>query len=103
ETATNFEDAKTAGGADQLLGTAADNTLTSGAGNDILVGAGGNDGLNGEAGNDTLNGGIGNDTLTGGTGADRFIFDLSSGGADIITDFNQLDGGADESDLLVFQ
>lgn len=103
ETATNFEDAKTAGGADQLLGTAADNTLTSGAGNDLLVGAGGYDGLNGEAGNDTLNGGAGDDTLTGGTGADRFVFDFSSGGNDIITDFNQLDGGAEESDLLVFQ
>lgn len=103
ETATGFEDAITGGGNDQIIGTAADNAMTSGAGNDILTGNGGNDLLSGGTGNDSLNGGAGNDTLTGGTGADRFIFDLSSGGADIIADFNQIDGGADESDLLVFQ
>ncbi len=71
--------------ANTLTGNSGANTLNGGTGNDVLIGA------------------AGNDSLTGGTGADQFIYTSTSSGVDTITDFNQLDGGADEFDVLVFQ
>ncbi|MES2664627.1 MAG: calcium-binding protein [Pseudomonadota bacterium] len=59
--------------------------------------------LFGMDGNDTLDSGSGYDTMTGGTGADTFIFTaLSSTIYDTITDFNAVEGGAAEGDLLAF-
>ena len=43
----------------------------------------------GGSGNDALVSNEADNTLTGGAGADTFIFDLSGGGADTITDFGQ--------------
>ncbi|MFB2550698.1 hypothetical protein [Ensifer soli] len=65
----------------------------------VLNGGGGNDTITGGAGADTIDGGTGNDILTGGLGADRFLFNTSSG-SDTIADFNALDGGAAEGDLI---
>jgi Ca2+-binding RTX toxin-like protein len=53
-------------------------------------------------GNDTLLAGAGNDTQTGGIGADHFVFNSAASGTDTIADFNALDGGAAEGDLLEF-
>jgi len=78
----------------------------SGTGNTGANRINGNSGsnlLSGLGGNDTLYGAGGNDTLVGGTGADRFVFNASSSGTDTISDFNQIDGGASEGDLLEFQ
>ena len=67
-----------------ILGTGADDVLTSridGAtvsglgGNDTLLGQAGKDILDGGTGNDRLHGGGGKDKLTGGAGKDTFVFD----------------------------
>jgi chitinase len=75
-----------------LAGTRGADTLTGGAAADRLSGG---------AGDDVLIGGAGNDVLTGGAGADRFFFSPGLVGTDRVTDFNTLDGGAAEGDLLV--
>jgi alkaline phosphatase len=63
--------------------------VLGGDGDDFLAGGGRDDVLDGGAGNDTLNGGEGNDLMTGGEGVDTFVFNrLTSGEADIITDFD---------------
>lgn len=98
-------------------GTLNDRVLASG-GQDTLYGGGGRDSLYGESGLDQLFGGAdgdllfggkssdilsgdgGNDTLNGGVGADRFVFATGQAGVDVITDFNQLDGGAREGDVI---
>ena len=74
-------------------GNVADNVITGNAGRNMI---------NGVGGDDTINGGVGNDTLTGGTGADHFVFTTATAGNDTITDFNAVEGGAAEGDLLVF-
>jgi len=74
-------------------GNTADNRLTGNTSGNTLNGLGGNDSLTGAAGNDNL---------TGGAGADQFIYTTGSQGVDTITDFNALDGGLAEGDLLVF-
>lgn len=94
------------------LGTEVENlTLTgtgaiNGTGNTLANRLTGNSGINtlsGGNGNDTIAGAGGNDALTGGSGADHFVFNSSSSGVDTITDFNQLDGGADEFDVMRFE
>ncbi|MCC6965849.1 MAG: putative Ig domain-containing protein [Nitrospira sp.] len=70
-------------GLNEILGTAASETLTGTAGNDLIRGLGGNDTLQGLDGNDTLEGGDGDDQLSGGTGD------------------NTLDGGAGSDRLIV--
>jgi aryl-phospho-beta-D-glucosidase BglC (GH1 family) len=77
--------------------------LTGTAGADTLTGGAGADSLSGGDGADWLTGGAGADVLTGGAGADRFYFSTGLAGTDRITDFNALDGGAAEGDLLVIQ
>ncbi|MES2944025.1 MAG: hypothetical protein V4772_14250, partial [Pseudomonadota bacterium] len=79
-----------------LTGNELDNTLYGGSGNNGLAGAAGNDYLSGGAGNDTLVGGTGDDRLFGGLGEDIFFIE-SSGGRDVITDFDF--GGNDKIDL----
>ncbi|ARE81890.1 trifunctional nucleotide phosphoesterase protein YfkN [Roseovarius mucosus] len=76
-------------GNDSLGGGLGDDTVLGGAGDDFVAGGGRDDVLDGGAGNDTLNGGSGNDLMTGGEGVDTFVFNtLTSGEADIITDFD---------------
>jgi Ca2+-binding RTX toxin-like protein len=75
-----------------VLGGAAGDTITGGAGKDYLAGNGGADTLNGGAGNDRLVGGVGADTLTGGAGKDLYRFESiddsnAATGIDLITDF----------------
>lgn len=59
--------------------------------------------MSGLDGNDTLLGGAGIDTLTGGNGADQFVFNSTQGGIDVVTDFNELNGGGEEGDVLRFE
>ena len=95
-------------GEDFLLGEAQDDQLYRGAGNDTLDGGADNDRLYGGiaadrlyggSGNDTLNGGAGDDSLTGGTGNDYFAFD-SSGGHDLVSDFDMALGDGHTADQL---
>ncbi len=73
-------------------GSAANDTLTGGAGQDIIYGRDGDDTLNGNGDNDILQGHEGDDTLNGGLGADLLIGGL---GADILN-------GDDGDDLLIY-
>jgi len=57
-------------GLNEIIGTAASETLTGTAGNDLIRGLGGSDTLDGLDGNDTLEGGDGDDLLRGGAGSD---------------------------------
>ncbi len=68
-----------------LRGTALGDRLVGGTAADAIFGLGASD------------------ILTGGAGADRFHFTPGETGADTITDFNALDGGAAEGDLIVVQ
>lgn len=86
--------------ADTIIGNDFADRINAFAGDDLLMGKGGDDNLFGNAGNDTISGGRGNDRLTGNAGADHFRFGPGNNGLDRITDFNQLDGGAAEGDVL---
>ncbi|MDH4377474.1 MAG: FG-GAP-like repeat-containing protein [Ramlibacter sp.] len=73
-----------------LQGNDGANNLTGTAFDDTLLGGGGNDSLTGGLGNDVLRGSSGNDSLTGGGGVDRFVFDTlpnATTNRDTVTDF----------------
>jgi hypothetical protein len=81
------------GGNDTLNGSAAADELYGGAGNDRLNGNAGDDHLVAGPGDDTVYAGAGEDLLVGGPGDDRLdggagadVYDLSGGGADVVTD-----------------
>jgi Ca2+-binding RTX toxin-like protein len=74
ETVVNFENIKTGGGNDYIVGSHAMNVIEAGAGHDTLVGGGGND------------------RLIGGSGADKFLFESLRDGVDTITDFAWREG-----------
>lgn len=76
---------------DLLNGNIGNDTVHGNAGNDTVYGGQNEDVLFGEEGNDLLSGDLGNDTLYGGSGADRFWF-RTGNGADVIADFNLLEG-----------
>ncbi|WP_431302136.1 Calx-beta domain-containing protein [Sediminicoccus sp. BL-A-41-H5] len=78
-------------------------SLSGTRGADTLTGGAAADRISGGSGDDWLTGGAGSDVLIGGTGADRFHFSPGLAGTDRVTDFNTLDGGAAEGDLLVIQ
>jgi Ca2+-binding RTX toxin-like protein len=59
------------GGNDTISGLGGNDIVCGGGGNDTIAGGPGNDRLYGELGNDSLNGGPGNDLLLGGPGFDR--------------------------------
>jgi VCBS repeat-containing protein len=80
-TATDEVQTGTAG-ANNLIGTADNDTIGGLAGADTLIGDAGNDTLNGGDDNDQLYGGDDDDTLNGGAGADRLYGD---DGNDILT------------------
>lgn len=78
----------------------------AGTGNTLANSITGNTGANnlsGLDGNDTIVGGGGNDSLNGGNGADQFVFNSLASGIDIIADFNELNGGGEEGDILRFE
>jgi len=102
KTAINVDASALAQGV-MLGGNAGANRLTGSAFADRLEGGVGNDTLTGGAGDDTLVGGLGNDALTGGQGADHFVFRSKSSGVDVITDFNELNGGGEQGDVLRFE
>lgn len=90
---------KGGGGNDYLTGDDGNDELTAGGGKDLVLGGTGRDVLRGGAGKDTMKGGSGNDILkgggneddlTGGSGSDHFQFE-SSGGHDVVQDFDALD------------
>src|SRR5262249_28309440 len=64
-----------------IPGGGGNDTLNGGRGNDTLRGGSGNDTLNGGANDDTLDGGAGNDVLAGGTGNDTYLYNLASAAA----------------------
>jgi Ca2+-binding RTX toxin-like protein len=70
-----------------MYGNLGDDTLFGGQGGDVLFGGQGGDLLIGNLGDDTLNGNLGNDTISGGDGADLVVVQ-SSGGIDVMTDFD---------------
>jgi Ca2+-binding RTX toxin-like protein len=72
------------GGPDILFGGAGNDTLSGGSYNDILYGGTGNDEIAGHAGMDTLFGGSGTDAFT--------FYELGSTNADVIADFNSVEG-----------
>ena len=85
-----------------LLGTAG----VAGTGNTLansITGNGAANLLSGLDGDDTLIGAAGNDSLTGGNGADQFVFNSTASGIDVISDFNELNGGGEEGDVLRFE
>ncbi len=84
---------------DLLYGGTGNDTLDGGADNDHLYGGGGADRLYGGTGNDTLRGGAGDDSLSGGVGNDYFAFD-TSGGHDLVSDFDMSLGGGHTADQL---
>ncbi|MEL7030376.1 MAG: LamG-like jellyroll fold domain-containing protein, partial [Pseudomonadota bacterium] len=61
------------------VGTAADETITAGAGDDVVEGLDGADTLEGGAGADELDGGAGDDSLDGGAGDDTIDGDEGTG------------------------
>jgi Ca2+-binding RTX toxin-like protein len=73
--------------ADSIFGTSSDDVIDGLSGNDFIFGYEGNDALYGGDGDDALYGGAGHDVLVGGDGADRFIFEASDHGIDIVSDF----------------
>ncbi len=75
-----------------LTGNAAANRLEGGGGADVLLGGAGKDLLQGGAGADWLDGGAGIDRLEGGAGNDVYVVDSAG---DLI-----LDTGADDRDLV---
>jgi serralysin len=70
ETAVNFENVNTGNGNDDIIGSAANNIINTGAGVDTVSAGAGNDSLNGGAGNDLLEGNAGADRIDGGAGID---------------------------------
>jgi hypothetical protein len=72
---------------DSLLGGDGNDSIDGGTGNDTIFGGNGNDTILGGNNNDTIVGGMGIDTLTGGGQNDSFVYNLTTEGQDVITDF----------------
>ena len=75
------------GAGDSLLGGDGNDSIDGGTGNDTIFGGNGNDTILGGNNNDTIVGGMGIDTLTGGGQNDSFVYNLTTEGQDVITDF----------------
>jgi Ca2+-binding RTX toxin-like protein len=90
---------KPTSGPDNLVGSAAKDTISAGGGNDTVDGGGGDDVIDGGAGNDTLKGGAGNDSLKGGAGNDSLDGgagnDKLNGGAGV----DKVKGGAGDDSI----
>lgn len=96
-----IEDVVTQGkaGADELLGSAADETFNGMSGNDTIRAGSGIDVLNGGSGLDTLDGGRGDDRLNGNSGEDQL--DGGEGNDTLFggTEDDVLNGGAGDDTL----
>ncbi len=97
ETVKNFENLRTAGGNDNVVGTSGKNYVTMGSGHDTahggedddsLLGEAGNDHIWGDGGNDFISGGSGTNYLTGGAGFDKFVIDSPQNSFTMINDFS---------------
>ncbi len=86
------------GGADQLIGTGAEDTLNGGPGNDLLEGFAGNDTLHGDEGDDAFRGGSGKDTMVGDAGIDRADYAEITAALTVSVDGLANDGQAGEED-----
>lgn len=97
------------GTADELVGSAFDDTLTGSPvytaswsevfGNDVIFGGAGNDLVAGLGGNDVLNGGVGDDSLDGGDGFDNVNYEYATGGV-VVNLAAGTGSGADGNDML---
>jgi Ca2+-binding RTX toxin-like protein len=87
-------------GNDFMDGGVGSDQMVAGAGADSLFGFAGDDGLYGGIGDDWLEGGVGVDGLFGGAGNDTYVFDVGSGGLDVIFD-GEFRAGT--SDLIAVQ
>jgi Ca2+-binding RTX toxin-like protein len=94
-------------GNDSLFGTSGSDEIAGGNGNDILAGDDGDDVLRGGSGDDVLRGGNGDDILYGGPGVDRlyggpgadqFVFAIDEAGTDEVMDFNP-----EQNDIVLLQ
>ena len=72
---------------DWLLGGDGNDSIDGGTGNDTIFGGNGNDTILGGSNNDTIVGGMGIDILSGGSQNDSFVYNLTTDGQDVITDF----------------
>lgn len=99
----------TLSGAEYIIGSAFNDSVTGNAENNNFLGGAGNDTLRGDAGRDTIDGGDGNDSLVGGADNDRLTDGLGANklfgeaGNDTLTGgagADSLDGG-DGDDSLV--
>lgn len=75
DTLRSFAGVITGSGNDVVVGTAAAETFTLGAGNDVVNAGPGNDVIHGGEGNDVLRGGLGDDLIDGGPGNDSVMYD----------------------------
>jgi Ca2+-binding RTX toxin-like protein len=69
---------------EQLVGTAAGDTITGGGGAERIDGRGGDDRLDGGGGDDALYGGLGDDAVSGGPGDDRLSSSTGLDGRDVL-------------------
>jgi Ca2+-binding RTX toxin-like protein len=85
----------TGSGADNITGGAGDDVINAGNGANTVDGGSGNDTITTGTGADTLIGGAGNDTLSGGSGNDTYRFSVNDG-ADTINE----GGGTDAIQII---
>lgn len=99
----------TVSGAEYIIGSGYNDSLTGDTGNNELTGGLGNDTIHGEAGRDTIDGGEGNDRLYGGDDNDKLTDSAGAnqlygeaGNDDLTggTGNDKLFGGADDDDLV---
>ncbi|MGF1494785.1 MAG: nucleoside hydrolase-like domain-containing protein [Microcoleaceae cyanobacterium] len=90
---------RAAGGPDNVFGNDGNDELLGHGGNDTLNGGADNDFLNGDAGDDELIGDVGNDRLNGSIGDDRI---LGGSGDDVLLGADGMDtlNGGDDADKL---
>jgi Ca2+-binding RTX toxin-like protein len=79
ETASNFENAITGNGDDQINGTDDANVITTNDGNDQIYGLDGADTINAGFGDDYVSGGVGLDSMDGGAGIDTVDLTFNTG------------------------
>ncbi|MGE0387356.1 MAG: beta strand repeat-containing protein [Gammaproteobacteria bacterium] len=94
----------TGSGGNVVHGLGGDDEIDAGGGADVVYGGAGDDAIDGGDGSDVLSGGAGRDDLSGGSGADVFRYYLASESApldfDRIRDFNRDEGDRIDLSLI---